>query len=291
MSKILVTGASGQIGRKTLQRLLDRRPASELVGLARDPEKAADLASLGIEIRQGDYFDYDSLVRAFSDIEKVLLVPTHAFTDRNTQHFNIITAAREAGVGHLVYTPIIRPADSTAELAEVTVPDVFAVQALKASGMDYTIAAHPPFLESLPFYIGEAASEFGVRVPAGDGKSGAATRDDLAEAHAVILTEPGHVNQSYSLHGSPAVSFADVADILSDLRGGEVAYLPVTDDAYIDHMVESGLPEPVAQFALGWVRGINAGDWDNPSGDLERLIGRPPTTAGEFLRHSYSEAR
>ena len=108
MSKILVTGASGQIGRKTLQRLLERRSASELVGFARDPSKAGDLAAAGIEIRAGDYFDYASLLRAFDGIEKVLLVSAHGFTDRNTQHYNVITAAREAGVEHVLYTPIIR---------------------------------------------------------------------------------------------------------------------------------------------------------------------------------------
>src|SRR5690606_33676063 len=89
MTRILVTGATGHIGRLTLQHLLERLPAGDLVGLARDPARAADLAAAGIEIRQGDYFDHDGLVRAFGGIDKLMLVSATAFTDRNTQHLNV----------------------------------------------------------------------------------------------------------------------------------------------------------------------------------------------------------
>lgn len=287
MSKILVTGATGNIGRKTLQKLLDRRPANELVGLARDPARAADLAEQGIEIRQGDYFDSAALVRAFTGVEKMLLVPSPAFTDRTTQHYNVITAAKEAGVRHILYTPMIRPEGSDRSIPEVTAPDLFTLQVLQDSGLDYTLAAHPPFTESLPGYIGANAVESGVRVPAGTGKVGAATYDDLAEAHAVLLTEPGHENRSYALHGTPAVSFADIAGILSGLRGTEVPYSTVTDEQYVEQLVAAGLPEPAVHFLLAWAHGINAGEWDNPSGDLEKLLGRKPTTVSEYLRDHY----
>lgn len=287
MSKILVTGATGNIGRKTLLKLLDRRPASELVGLVRDPARAADLAARGIEIRRGDYFDAAALVRAFTGVEKVLLVPSPAFTDRSTQHYNAITAAKEAGVRHILYTPMIRPEGSDSSIPEVTVPDLFTLQVLQESGLDYTIAAHPPFTESLPNYIGANAVESGVTVPAGTGKVGAATYDDLAEAQAVLLTEPGHENRSYALHGTPAVSFADIAAILSDLHGTEVTYSTVTEEQYVAQMLAAGLPEAVADFLLAWVRGINSGEWGHPSGDLEKLLGRRPTSVRDYLRDHY----
>lgn len=284
MSAILVTGASGQLGRLTLRHLLERRPATELVGLARDPEKAADLAAQGIEIRAGDYFDRDSLTRAFAGVEKVLLVPTHAFTDRQTQHANVIAAAEEAGVEHLVYTPIIRKAGSRFVLPQVTEPDAFTLRTLEASGLRSTILGHPPYLENLPFYIGDHALESGVRVPAGDGKVASASRADLAEAQAVVLTEPGHEGKTYALHGAPPVSFSDVAEILSEIRGDAVGYVPLSDEEYVAQMVAGGLPEPAAAFGLSWIHAINGGEWDEQPGDLERLLGRKPTTAAEFLR-------
>ncbi len=279
-----MTGASGHLGRLTLRHLLERRPASELVGLARDPEKAADLAALGIEIRTGDYFDPEALTRAFAGVEKVLLVPTHAFTDRQTQHANVIAAAEAAGVQQLVYTPIIRKAGSRFELPQVTEPDAFTVRTLAASGLRSTILGHPPYLENLPLYIGSDAFESGVRVPAGDGKVASATRADLAEAQAVVLTEPGHEGKTYALHGALPVSFADVAEILSEIRGTTVRYVPLSEEEYVEQVIAGGLPEPAAAFALSWVRAINGGEWDEQPGDLERLLGRTPTTPAEHLR-------
>src|SRR6202034_4160839 len=85
-----------------------RTSPSGAAGLARDPSRAADLAERGVEIRQGDYFDYESLLRAFGGVEKLLLISTHAFTDRNTQHFNAIAAAKQLGVKHVLYTAIQR---------------------------------------------------------------------------------------------------------------------------------------------------------------------------------------
>ncbi|MEQ7917700.1 SDR family oxidoreductase [Xanthomonas sp. WHRI 1810A] len=287
MGKILVTAASGHLGRKTLQHLLKRRPASDLVGLARNPEKAADLAALGIEIRKGDYFDYDALLSAFTGVEKVLLISSAPFTDRKTQHYNVITAARQAGVKHVAYTAIIRREGSDFTLSECTVPDLFTEQTLMASGLTYTIVQQPPFLETFQFQFGDKVYEKGLRVQAGDGKQAPASREDIAEAQAVALTEDGHENKIYSLTGDPAVSYADIAQILSDSRGTTVPLIPVTDEQYIANYVADGLPEPFARFALEWVHGANLGEWGELTGDLERLIGRKPMTTAEYLRDNY----
>ena len=287
MSKILVTGASGDLGRKTLRHLLKRRPVTELVGLVRDPAKAADLAGLGIELRQGDYLDRASLTRAFEGIGKLMLTATHAFTDRNTAHANVIDVAVKAGVGHLVFMPIFRKQGSSFTMKEITDEDIFTVQKLRSSGLTYTLAQHPPFLDVLRFYLGAHAQESGVQVPAGSGKFAAATRDDLAEAHAAILTGSGHENRTYSLTGDPAVSFPDLADILSKIHGRKVSYTPVSDEQFKELKRPSGFPEPVIEFVLKWVQGMNAGEWQDQTRDLEILIGRKPKTAFEFFRDDY----
>ena len=287
MGKILVTAASGHLGRKTLQHLLKRRPAGDLIGLARDPGKAADLAEQGIEIRTGDYFDYDSLLSAFAGVEKVLLISSAPFTDRNTQHYNVITAARQAGVKHLAYTAIIRRKGSNFILSECTVADIFTEQTLMAAGLAYTIIRQPPFLETFQFQFGDKVYEKGLRVQAGDGKQAPASRDDIAEAQAVVLTQAGHENMIYSLTGAQAVSYADIAKILSDTRSTAVPLISTADEEYIANYVADGLPEPFARFALEWVHGTNLGEWGELTGDLERLIGRKPLTAEEYLRDNY----
>jgi NAD(P)H dehydrogenase (quinone) len=287
MSTILVTGASGQLGRKTLQHLLERRPAADLVGLARDPDQAADLAAAGVEIRRGDYLEPDTLRRAFAGVEHVLLVPTHAFTDRETQHRNVIAAATEAGVEHLVYTPIHRKPGSTRTMPQVTEPDRVTEEALRASGLRTTILRHPPFLENFEAILGPDPVATGVRVPDGEGRVAAASRDDLAEAQAVVLTDPDHQGRTHVLLGGPPVSFDDIAETLSELHGATVRRVPVTEAGHLDELVAAGLPRPGAEFALSWIQAINAGEWDEQPGDLESLLGRPPTTMTEFLRATY----
>ncbi|MGK6316950.1 SDR family oxidoreductase [Neorhizobium sp. DT-125] len=288
MTNILVTGATGNIGRLTLQHLLKRLPASNLVGLVRDPAKAAALAAEGIEIRQGDYLDYDGLVRAFEGIEKVMLVSATAFTDRNSQHENVINAAREARVKHIVFMPIIRKPGSAFVLPQVTEEDLFVEERLKSSGLTFTFVRHPPFLDNIEFYVRGNALETGVHTPAGAGKAAYACRDDLAEAHAVVLSESGHENKAYSLYGDPAVSFEDVAQILSEISGKPVPYNVVSDQDYIAQLMAAGLPEPAAGFVLAWVHGVTAGEWDGQTADLETLLGRKPVSAAEYLRASFA---
>jgi NAD(P)H dehydrogenase (quinone) len=290
MAKTLVTGVTGHLGRETLLHLLKRRPATELIGLARDPTKVSDLVELGVEIRKGDYFDYDSLLSAFADVEKVMLVATTAFSDRNKQHYNVIAAARQAGVKHIVYTAIIRREGSRFVLPEGTVEDTFAEQMVQASGMTYTIVRHPPYLETIQFQIGDKAYETGVRVPAGEGKAGYALRDELGEAQAVILTGAGHDNKIYSLAGDP-VSFKDIATFLSGIRGTSVPYVPISESDFVKKVfVNEGLPEFLGWFACAWVAGINSGEYDRSTDDLETLLGRKPTTASEYLRGNYPTA-
>ena len=284
MNKILVTGASGDIGTRTLLHLLKRKPARQLVGLARDPSKAADLATLGIEIRQGDYMDPESLSRAFRGVEKVMLISTHAFTDRNAAHAHVIEQAARAGVEHMVLMPIFRKADSAFTMKEITEEDIFAIAKVKASGLTYTLAQHPPFMEPVAMYACPNAAEPGVRVPAGSGKFTAATKDDLAAAHATLLTEEGHENKTYYLSGSPAVSFADIAQILSKIHGKKVPYVTISDEEYMGLIRASGMPEFVAPFILKWVQGMNQGEWDVETRDLEGLIDRSPTTPEQYLR-------
>jgi NAD(P)H dehydrogenase (quinone) len=287
MSKILVTGASGDIGRKTLLHLLKRRPATDLVGLVREPDKAADLAALGIELRRGDYLDRVSLSRAFKGIEKLMLTSTHAFTQRNAAHANVIDVASEVGVRHLVFMPIGRKKNSSFTMKEITEEDIFTVEKLRASGLAYTLAHHPPFMDVLGFYVGTNAHEVGVMVPPGNGKFAAATRDDLAEAHAAILAGSGHENKSYALTGDPAVSFPDIAEILSKVYGRKVAYKPISDEQFIQLKRPLGFPEHVIEFVLKWVQGMAAGEWQEQTRDLETLIGHKPKTAFEYFRDEY----
>lgn len=284
MGKILVTGASGHIGKLTIENLIARRiPTDQLAALVRDPAKAKDLTELGIQLHKGDYMDKSSLLSAFKDVEKLMLVSTHAFTDRKAAHANVIDAAKESGVKHIVFMPIIRKPGSGFSMKEVTEEDIFTEEKIVTSGMTYTIVKHPPFLNTLTGLFGKNFLEDGTRVPAGNGKVALATRENLAEAHGAILTQKGHENKTYTLTGPSALSFAEIAETFTKISGRKVPWIEVSDKEYINFLIANGIPEFVAPFLFDWARGINSGEWDQVTGDLERLIGHKPTTAEEFL--------
>jgi NAD(P)H dehydrogenase (quinone) len=284
MKKILVTGATGTVGKSTIQHLLKKNvPVNKIIGLSRKKENLEDLAAKGVEIREGDYLDYDSLLRAFEGVDKIMLTSAVAFTDRSTQHYNVITAARQMGVKHLVYMAIMRKEGSGRIMPEVTESDLFTEQVLKSSGLDYTILYHPPFADLLSSYYGPDPYKNGINVPANNGKMAPATRDELAEAHAEILSTPGHENKTYSLGGSHAISFSDIAKILSGLKGQPVSFNTITAQEYIDGIVAQGVPRNVAEFITGWVLAIEEGEFENQSGDLEQLLGRKTKTFKELM--------
>ncbi|MEH6682005.1 MAG: SDR family oxidoreductase [Sediminicola sp.] len=284
MTKILVTGATGVVGKGTVGHLLKKGvPASQIIGLSRKKENLEDLAAKGVEVREGDYSDYGSLLRAFEGVDKIMLTSAIAFTDRSTQHYNVITAARQAGVKHLVYMAIMRRDGSGRIMPEVTESDLFTEQVLRSSGLDFTILYHPPFADLLSFYYSPDPYENGIKVPAKNGKMAPATRDELAEAHAEILTTAGHENKTYSLGGSDAISFSDIAKILSEIKGQPVPFTTITAEEYIDGMVAQGVARHVAEFITGWVLAIEGGEFEHRSGDLERLLGRRTKTFRELM--------
>ncbi|MGC4041962.1 MAG: NAD(P)H-binding protein [Flavobacterium sp.] len=284
MTKILITGATGVVGKATVEHLLRKGvPASQIIGLSRKKEEIKDLTAKGIEVRFGDYFDYDSLLNAFEGVDKIMLTSTHAFTDRFTQHYNAITAARQVGVKHIVYMSIMRKEGSGRIMPEITESDLFTEQALKSSGLNYTILYHPPFTDVLSFYYGSTPYENGIKVPANNGKMVPATRDELAEVHAEILSTSGHENKSYSLGGSDSVSFSDIAKILAEIKGQPVPFTTITAEEYIDAIVAQGFALNLAEFITNWVVAIEEGEYEYHSGDMERLLGRKTKTFREYI--------
>jgi NAD(P)H dehydrogenase (quinone) len=280
MSKILVTGATGMLGRKIIDHLLKRISANDIVALVRDAGKGIEISNKGVEVRVADYFDYGALIKAFEGVEKVLLIGSHSFTDRFTQHYNVITAARQAGVKHIVYNSIMR---KNRLFADISDSDIFSEQTLKASGLTYTILHQPPFIEVLHFYYGFSPYEKGFRLTKGNGKMAPITRDDLAEAEAILLTTEGHENKGYDLTGSEAISFADIAKTLGDLKDQSVPYEVIPEKEYKDMRVAEGIPPFMAQFAFNWVDFINNGEYDGSPELIERLLGRKTMTIRAYL--------
>jgi NAD(P)H dehydrogenase (quinone) len=282
---ILVTGATGGLGHETIDCLLTTTPAADIAALVRDISKATDLVQRGVDVRQADYFDYPALVQAFQGIEKVLLVSAVAFTDRVSQHRNVIDAAKEAGVKHLFYTSIQRSSDFV--LTEVTESDLATEAYLKASGLVYTILHNGYYFEGLGYLIGTEVPESEIQVPAGDGKIAFVKRTELAAATAALLTNEGHENQAYNLTGSEAYSFHDVARELSALAGRPITYQNIEPAPYIAQKVAAGFPDFVATFFAQWGDAAKHGMLAGTHDTVEQLLRHKPTSLREYLKATY----
>jgi NAD(P)H dehydrogenase (quinone) len=282
---ILVTGATGGLGHETIDALLTTTPATEIAALVRDASKATDLVQRGVDVRQADYFDYPALVQAFQGVEKVLLVSAVAFTDRVSQHRNVIDAAKEAGVKHLFYTSIQRSSDFV--MPQVTESDLATEAYLNASGLAYTILHNGYYFEGLGYLIGTEVPESEIRVPAGEGKIAFVKRTELAATTAALLTSEGHENQSYTLTGSEAYSFHDVARELSALAGRPITYQSSEPAPFIAQKVAAGFPDFVATFFAQWGDAAEHGMLAGTDDTVERLLGHKPMSLREYLKATY----
>jgi NAD(P)H dehydrogenase (quinone) len=287
MSKYLVTGATGGLGSRVVEFLLQRVSAEKIVALTRDPKKLQALVEMGVEIREGDYLDPSSLEQAFTGVERLLLVSAPAFTDAVTQHANVIEAAKRTGVRHVIYTAIQRVEGNDFEIPQVAEWDRKTEALLKASGLEWTILRNPMYLDMLPLGFGKSVIDVGIRVPAGNGLAALASRRDLAEGTAVVLSGEGHEGKVYTFGSSETVSMSDIAAAISEASGREIDYRDTPVAEFVSERVREGFPEPAATFFSAWFQAIAAGEFAEVTGDLERLIGRKPQSAQEFLSAVY----
>ncbi|WP_346830758.1 SDR family oxidoreductase [Pseudomonas abietaniphila] len=287
MKKMLVTGATGRLGSAILECLLQRCAPANIVALARDHDKAQVLVSKGIEVRYGDYSDYDTLVSAFEGVDRIYMVSAVAFTDRTAQHKNVIDAARFAGVRHVIYTSIQRTSDHLCPIDGVTDSDIATESMLENSGMSFTIVRHPLYANDLPMFIGAQAAHEGFSCPAGDGRIALACYQELAEAGAILLSQDCDENRRYLLNSGQTWSFSDIADALSGLTGKPIAYEPISSPAFILARESEGWPAHVALFLSGWYAAIKAGAFEETGTALEALLGRKPKQLESLLKDAF----
>ncbi|MFK4759307.1 SDR family oxidoreductase [Microbacterium sp. ZW T5_45] len=276
---ILVTGASGHLGRLIVESLLERgASADQVVAGARDVAKVADL---GVRTARLDYTDPSSVAAALDGVDSVVLVSSSEVGQRFAQHKAVIDAAVAAGVTKFVYTSA--PKATTSDL--VLAPEHKATEeAITASGLPSVILRNNWYTEN---YVRDlaVAKETGVLAAGvGDGRVASASRKDFADAAAVVLLEDGHVGEVYELGGDVAWTYSDLAAAFTELAGREVVYTPLTAEQQLAALQEAGLDEGTAGFVVALDAGIRAGALADTDGTLARLIGRPTTPLLEGLR-------
>lgn len=289
MGKILVTGATGHLGAAVVNNLLDRIPAADIAVIARDAEKAKALHSKGVAVIAADYDNYDSLVSAFKGIEKLYFVSSSDVVNRLAQHQNVVNAAMEAGVKHIIYTSAQRKfEDGTSAIAYVADAHWKTDQMIKDSGLDFTILKHGLYSDILPMFMGADVLNSGVIfLPAGNGRSSYASRSDLAQAASIVLTSAGHEGKIYEFGGKESVSFHDIAEMLSELSGKKIQYASPSQEEFVLQLQNFGVPAQDIEGFATFCAAIAQGEFDSPTSNLEKILGSAPQTVREFLKTAY----
>lgn len=278
---IAITGASGHLGKATLEFLTDKTSPDSLVAIVRDPQKAANLAKQGVHVRQGDYNDSASLVASLTGVDKLVLISSSVTGDeRVRQHANVINAAKEAGVNHVFYTSAPNPSPNA--LFTPAIDHFQTENLLKESGLTYTFFRNNLYLDVLPMVIGSAAESGELTFPAGDGKVSFVLRSDIAEGLANALTSDGHENKTYEIGAPTAWSFTAIADVLSQ-SGKSVKYIDIPGSAY-EAELSKHLPAPVVKVYTGMAEAIKHNDFNQPDPTLEKLLGRSLVSLPQFLQ-------
>jgi NAD(P)H dehydrogenase (quinone) len=276
---ILVTGATGQLGRLIVESLLERgASADQIVAGARDVSKATDLGVRAVHL---DYTDPASIAAALDGVDSVVLVSGSEVGQRLAQHQAVIDAAAAAGVSKFVYTSA--PKATTSDL--VLAPEHKATEeAIAASGLPAVILRNNWYTENYVRDLATAAETGVLSSGAGDGRVASASRKDYADAVAVVLLEDGHIGEVYELGGDVAWTYSDLAAAFSEILGREVTYVPLSFDEQVAALRGFGLDEGTVGFVAALDAGIRGGALADTDGTLSRLIGRPTTPLVEGLR-------
>lgn len=278
---VLVTGTSGHLGRLTVHALLAQGvEPSSIVAAARRPEAIKDLAELGVLTRAADYEDLDSLTDAFAGIDRALLVSGSEVGSRKAQHRNVIDAARAAGVSLLGYTSILGGAGTGLALAA---EHGFTEDYLASSGVPFVLLRNGWYLENYTENAAVALQLGTVYGAAGGGRVTAASRQDFAEAAAVVMTSADQAGKIYELAGDTGFTMTEYTAALSQASGRKVTYTDLPVAEYAAMLISAGVPAPFAEILADSDQGIARGALDDTSHSLSALIGRPTTSLTQAL--------
>ena len=278
---IIVTGASGQLGRLVIANLLKTTPAAQIVAAVRDVAKVADLAAQGVQVRRADYTDPASLDAALQGASKVLLISSNDLGARVAQHRNVIDAAVRAKVALLAYTSVLHADRSTLALAG---EHRETEDAIRASGLAYTLLRNGWYVENYTGTLGGAVAHGALAGGAGEGRIAAASRSEYAEAAAVVLASAKPVEKVYELAGDTRFTLAELAAEVARQTGKPLPFHNLSQPEYQGMLLGLGLPAPLAELIADSDAQAAKGALDDGSGTLGKLIGHPTISLADAVK-------
>lgn len=286
MTVIGITGAAGELGRRTAQYVLQAHPPQDLVLFSRTPDALAGLTTTGAAARHADFNQADSLTASFTGVDVLLLISTDAVGRRSHQQQAAIKAAAAAGVQRIVYTSTIN-ADKAfpARIRPLTDDHAATEDALRQAGTSWTLLRNSLYLEAISSGWTQAAATGKLITNNGSGLHAPVARDDCAAAAAVVLVGQGHDEAIYNITGRRLIDDAAIATVLASHYGRPIDVEHVADDDYEKGLLSAGLPAEIAGLLTGFGESIRTGLMQAVLGDTDKLIDRPPLSVEQFLAH------
>lgn len=298
MTKIAITGASGQYGRLATDGLIALGRAKDLILMTRSPDKLADRAAQGCEVRYGDYDKPDSLEAALAGAERLLLISGTRVGARVVQHQAAVDAARAVGVRRVVYTSFIG-IDDDANPAEVRHDHIETERLIRASGLDFTFLRDAHYADAMILMAGPGVMASGQWISnAGEGREAMVWRDDCAACAVAVLAGEGHAGQTYNITGPELQTFAEVTALMAEITGVALEYVAVSDEAQYAMFDAMGIPRrPVDDASVAGIpwnsddmvtfgQAIREGFLELCTGDVERLTGRPARSVRQMIEEN-----
>lgn len=277
---IAVTGATGQLGRLVIAALLKKVPANQIIAAVRSPEKAKDLADLGVQVRQADYSKPETLDSAFKGAEKLLLISSSEVGQREAQHNAVIAAAKRTGVKLLAYTSLLHADKSPLGLG---VEHRATEKALSESGIPFVLLRNGWYTENYAASIAPALAHNAFIGSVGEGRISSAARQDYAEAAAAVLVLEDQGAKIYELAGDESYTLAEFSAEIAHQSGKKVDYVNLPEAEFARALLGAGLPEGLANMLADSDAGAEKGGLFDDSHSLSKLIGRPTTPVKDVI--------
>jgi len=278
---VAITGASGHLGRRTAELVLERVAPSDLVLLTRTPDQLADLAGRGAVVRRADFDEPESVREALAGVERMLLISAVDLGHRVQQHRTAIDAAQHAGVRHVLYTSIPNPVSENP--AGVVADHKATEEALRASGLAWTFLRNNLYAEYQVPTAAQAIATGQLVTNAADGRTAFVSRDDCAAAAAAVLTSAGHENTAYDITGPEAVSAEDIAALAGEIGGKDIDVVHVDDDGFVAGLTGAGLPDVAARLFASFGASTRGGFLEGVSSAVQDLTGEAPRSLRTVL--------
>lgn len=283
---IFVSGANGKFARAVIRNILAAGRAGDLAVGTRDAGSpfAQELAAQGVRVREADFRRPETMRQALEGVRKALIIPTYDTNDvRLQQNLNAIEAARDAGVKHVVYASFLRAESQRVEHSRLV--HYPTEQAIRASGLDFTLLRHALYAEILTGDLQDTLSTGLLRRPSGTARSAYISRDDLGVSAAQVLMREEPSGNVYTETMERTYSGEEVAALMSEVFGKPVRFDPVPAADWPRYMTERwGVPPALANSTVGTMQAVEAGEFDVATQDYQRITGRPARDMRQFLQ-------